>query len=690
MNSILIKDEPKVDEPESRELQEYAMRDAGLGKDDLRLLVEWTTPWHEFVTAIRPALSRSHDALAGEANSGLFPYRGLLVACMLEFLLILTAVIVPEKLASMRPFEPGPPPKYDVIYFSKDELPRTEDTGSARSGASGRSGGREGHHATQVIRVARGPSVQEQVVDAPKIRLPHSDDAVANLMAYKSLPAPPPPAAGFEATSRRSELLTAPVPPPADVKREILQAAPTLQAAVVAPAPSALQPEPNPRRTLNSRPDVVPPPVAVPKEVTNLNPKLTLPASSVVAPAPAESELRSDARRGAEDLQKQTVVPPPSQVGAVTERKPSSSLGNMAVVAPPAELSNISSGHRQAGSLGQSKVVPPPAQFSGSAPRSIHGLASGPEAVPPAPSVSGSAVSGDRVRRETALSDQTSVGGPPSTSALNGIVISSRPGAKMGLPTGAAGSLAMSPAGSTTPGIGGTGGGGGISHGAETGSSTTGTGSGAKVTGTGPVANESARNGISPFPGTGGAGKGGTSSPAMPGVSVSGGNKNTITLPSFAGDGQRSPSAAHSSMPKAPEGPGITVVASSRSGGAFNFYGTLKGDKVYTIYIETVIGTAVMQFSDPESATKTYSEDLTAPSAIRADLPADLPKSRLVISCVLDRSGQLRNYRVVERDPGNLAAKVLAALPNWKFQPALRGTQPIEVNAILGFDIDTR
>jgi len=32
---------------------------------------------------------------------------------------------------------------------------------------------------------------------------------------------------------------------------------------------------------------------------------------------------------------------------------------------------------------------------------------------------------------------------------------------------------------------------------------------------------------------------------------------------------------------------------------------------------------------------------------------------------------------------------VLAALNGWKFRPALRGDQPIEVNAILGFNINT-
>ena len=174
----------------------------------------------------------------------------------------------------------------------------------------------------------------------------------------------------------------------------------------------------------------------------------------------------------------------------------------------------------------------------------------------------------------------------------------------------------------------------------------------------------------------------------MAGVSVHGGD-NIVTLPSF-GSGPNDPSSpGRSSARGDPHGPGITVVATSRSGGAFNFYGVLKGDRVYTIYIDTSLGTAVMQFADPTSTSRPYGEDLTAPQPMRADLPSGLSRARLVIACTLDRSGMLRNPKVLEPASAIMTSKVLAALNNWKFQPVLRGTQPIEVNAILGFNIDT-
>ena len=48
-------------------------------------------------------------------------------------------------------------------------------------------------------------------------------------------------------------------------------------------------------------------------------------------------------------------------------------------------------------------------------------------------------------------------------------------------------------------------------------------------------------------------------------------------------------------------------------------------------------------------------------------------------------SEQVQLLRVGE-DPDT----VQAALGRWRFRPVLRGADPIEVNAVLGFNIDTR
>ena len=179
--------------------------------DELKLLVEWSSPWQEFLTAIRPALARSPEALAGEARTGLVPYRGMFASWIVEAALLALAIMLSEAIGRLRPYEPPSLPKYDVIYFSGEELPRTQDAGGAQAGRSGRAGGHEAHHRTQTIRVARGESLREKVVDAPKLKLPQSDSAVANLLAFKPIPGPAP-AEGLK-TSRIPTIMEAAVAP---------------------------------------------------------------------------------------------------------------------------------------------------------------------------------------------------------------------------------------------------------------------------------------------------------------------------------------------------------------------------------------------------------------------------------------------------------------------------------------------
>jgi len=116
----------------------------------------------------------------------------------------------------------------------------------------------------------------------------------------------------------------------------------------------------------------------------------------------------------------------------------------------------------------------------------------------------------------------------------------------------------------------------------------------------------------------------------------------------------------------------------------------LHGDKVYTKYIPTGEGTVVMQFADATSATRAYSQELTSPEVLVANLPVALNHSRIIIRCQLNDNGMLRDFHQIEADPGAPTNKVVAALASWKFIPAQRGNDPVEVNVLLGFNIDTR
>jgi len=176
--------------------------------------------------------------------------------------------------------------------------------------------------------------------------------------------------------------------------------------------------------------------------------------------------------------------------------------------------------------------------------------------------------------------------------------------------------------------------------------------------------------------------------PNTAGISVQGGS--IITLPSFGSTPNDPTVAGRSGTTSGHRGPGITVVATSRSGGAFNFYGALKGDRVYTTYIDTTLGTVVLQFADPATDTGTYSEELNAPEPLRKDLPVSTSHARVVVSATIDREGNFKNLHIVDGKASVLAAKLLPSLQTWRFRPVLRGDQPIEVTAILGFNIDTR
>jgi len=785
--------------------------------DAPRLLVEWPPRWEEFTTSIGPAFAHSGPRLAGEAPLGILSYRGLAGAFLLQAFLIFVLMVLPTEIARLRPYAAPRLQPDEVIYYSADELPRTEDLGGAQSGATGRAGGQQAHHRTQTIKVARGASLAQKVVDAPNLKLPSSNSAVANLLAFKSVPGPPPSEglhSNFAAPGLSASVIA---PAPANVARDQSRSAPSLNSAIVAPAPSVtsehtlyapkldpsiIAPAPNIARdrtratpSLNSTviapastrvsadqarsapalngsviapaPSsvtreasrspvqmntvaIVPPPVSAPERESTRTAKLNLPAPSVIAPPPSADSPR-DLRRlesgGIRSSAPNVIPPPPTQAanGSILSSIVGKLFGAQDVVPPPPNVSNTavagtsrnssggagsslaanvippppsvggsgptrsgsSSGRSQGTQLGTSSVIPPPPSVSGggsgSDPRNSNGSGNGgllaSNVIPPPPSAnSGSGLSGSGTgRRGAGLGGPGDVGSPlapPKGAGGNadnsGIVLSTNPGTQPGLPgNGGKGSLAMSPSGGDTPGLGGSGAGSSIGNGKGPGSGLAGENSGAGKSGTGRGSDPNARAGISPTPGPGGAGTAPTGSPAAAGVDVRGGSTTTtVTLPSFDSGNSSAPSLPGRSSVKKDEGPAITIVATSRSGGAFDFYGKLPGDN-YTVYVDTTIGTVVMQFAEVDAAAHSGAGALVGPQGLRTDLPLNVPRARLVVKCKLDSSGNLRNLQVLEPGPAAMTAKIMAALPGWKFRPATRGSQPVEVNAILGFNIDT-
>jgi len=825
-----------------------------------KLLVEWSSPWREFIGSIGPALARSERRLAGEAPFGLIPLRIMVPSYLLEAFLIFAAIAIQIKVAELRPFVAPRFSSHDVIYYSGDELPRTEDLGGVEAGATGRAGGDEAHHRTQTIKIARGGSLVPKVVDAPNLKLPASTDAVANLLAIRPDPGPPPseglrssrnlpnlsaaliaPAPnvirdytrnGVQLDSviapapsvARDRTLTAPnlsatlippapnissahtlvapalapavIAPAPNVARDRMVNTPSLNASVVAPAPNTVRdqsrsapalaanvipPAPNAvSREASSSPvrmnnvAVIPPPVSAPEHAALRNPKLSLPAPSVVAPPPS-ADVSQDRLRVAggsiPDPSKAVVPPPPTQsasgsfmsslmgrIFGASEVVPpppavqasSNSGGNGTtlsanVVPPPPSVNPTASGGTPRGTrngLGTSletKVVAPPpsmgasggtgnrtlATSSGPAlgapslvppPPTVPGAGGGTgntgggagapkgtllanNVVPPPPSIAGgSASTGSGLgRKGTGLGaplDDAGAGVAPPTSggsgAGAGAVVSSEPGSKVALPsTGGTGLLALSPSGGDKPGLGGAEGGTSIGRGNGPGSGMTGSSPGAGKSGPGRGSDPNARGGISPAAGPGGAGNVPSGTPAVRGVDISGGTSE-VTIPAFGTDPTgNDPQAPGHSTTKKRQALGVTVVATASSGGAFEPYKNLLRGEKYTTYFDTSLGTVVMEFADQSATGHPYGSTLTAPTSMRTDLAEGLPHARMVVTCTLDASGNLKNVRVLEPGPAEMTSKILAALHNWKFQPAMRGDQPVEVTAILGFGIDT-
>src|SRR5215469_357448 len=255
----------------------------------------------------------------------------------------------------------------------------------------------------------------------------------------------------------------------------------------------------------------------------------------------------------------------------------------------------------------------------------------------------------------------------PAADMRHEVVVSTKPGNVVGRPAeGKADALALSPKGESQPGIGKAGRGTGIARGSGSGSGSSGDQSGNSASGTGPGVNTAANTGASSAPGPSGAGAGQTS--AIPGVEIRGG---VVSLGSFAGN----PSV------RARKNAPITVVATSRSGGGLAAYGAFKDRTVYTVYIDTGAGQAVLQFASRDSLADP-SISLIPPDPLSTETPRGENAAGVIFAGVLDESGHLRDVRVV--NGASPSPQLEEAVRRWVFHPALLGTQPIAVDALIG------
>lgn len=588
--------------------------------DSPQFLIPWSSPWRDFLSSLGPALRPSPPRLHVEARAGLFPARGILFVFALEAAALASVIALHSHVLS--PETQPSAQLHDIIYFSADELPRTEDLAGGSAGRHGARGGTSLEHPSQTIKVARGEKLEARVVDAPALHLPESDSQIANLLAYKAaVPDPPPskPAATpiIVRSSRERQRKQPEIQPAAPKVTLSTNTMPDLPHASVTP--------------------IAPPPVAAPLKVSRERVKLTLP----VAAAPKMPVAR--------------------------EQMPTLPEAEVSVKAPPTPIQVARSRHK---TVRSAEAAPPTLDVHSQIEHMASIVSASAPSLPAAPP------------QPTA----------PAESKTVAVIVSANPGAKAAVPKEQEkNTVAMARGGSSALGSGGTGGGTGMEPGKAPGSSASGSNAGATNVGNDKGTDYYARNGNSPNLGPGGTGNMSSGTPRAPGVSVSGG-KTSITLPSFGGPPANSGAAGRSEIAKN-MGNGITVIASPRAGGALNLYGALKGDRVYTIYINTRLGTAVMQFADPNSVGHAYATELSPPRVVLADIKSDAAAGhlpRVLISCELDERGVVKNAHVLQSENSDFAAQILASLPAWKFTAAFRGNQPVAVNAILGFGVDTK
>lgn len=596
------------------------------------LLVEWQPVWRGFLASIPPAFLLHTKPLAVECRFRRFdPWStAISVVAHVAILLVLVGGYQAHQ-ASEVLLQAGGHRSYDVIYFSGPYLPPLEDRGGALIGVSGQSGGRELQH-IQPIRVARGTKVAPSTVDAPDLKLPHTDKAVANLLAVR----PVAPSAPVQALhSMLAKLGFAPdVAPPAPKVDVAQRPAPQLSTEVVPPAPETTSLN---QKTVQMKADAVPAPVSAPARDTDALARLRLPAEAV--------------------------APPPSGISRAGAL-PHGMGGSPQVAPPPPELAGVKGGspNGSPNGAGSADIVPPPPSASEIADGALDSALN-------------------------AISNAVRAAGFGKTGAP-GVIASAHPGKDVAIPNGTgAGEIALSTTGGNTLGRGGSGGGTGIGNGAGPGNAAAGNGPGSGIADIGPGA--ASGRGNSPFPGDGGAGNSPTATSSSGVWVASRGPAGSVNIPSFSTSGN-APSPGHSPAGPRRRKPAVTVVGTSRSGGALNQYGALPGSRVYTVYIDTDAGTAVLQYSAAETSGKEFSQDLVAPEAVRAEIPADLRSAKFVVACVVDRSGLLRNFRVLQNSAPGALGQLIAMLQDWRFRPVLRGNAAIEVNAIVGFNIDTR
>ena len=205
-----------------------------------RLIIEWESRRQGFVQSLRPAFSRSKRRLLLEADRDPRPVFPVALSYLLHFGIVLVLISAPVRDAMRAPEFVSPvevhPDHYDIVYVPEHSLPQMKDAGGAAAGSTGASGGAALQTPEQSIRIVRGNPVVPNVVDAPKLVLPHTEAPANLLVASAPVPSVPVDAIQHERIMTvQAFAATAAVAPVPQIVRDSTVTTPLLPMPEVAP-----------------------------------------------------------------------------------------------------------------------------------------------------------------------------------------------------------------------------------------------------------------------------------------------------------------------------------------------------------------------------------------------------------------------------------------------------------------------
>lgn len=249
-----------------------------------------------------------------------------------------------------------------------------------------------------------------------------------------------------------------------------------------------------------------------------------------------------------------------------------------------------------------------------------------------------------------------------------------------------AGQFAISPAGTVHGGKGG-----GASGGPDAGAAGRGAGSEKALA----VGNGSGQ------PGGEGHGPGPAGSAPSAGLSISGppggGAITAGTLPPLKPE-----DLVYAVKPETPKAhaPSMVVSSGSLGGGGLRIYGVLHGDRIYTVYFSMPGKNWILQYCarqnsiQVDSASRTVQlqiqPPLTPPAALeqydfhRPPPASDAPAAMIILHGLIHPDGTVSGLEALEGRDAVSNAAACAAFGRWKFKPALRAGNPVELEILMG------